>query len=168
MNHPLNLNLLSVKDPKNNNTLLTKVFFKPTDIHQMLHKHSFHPKHTFKGLLRSQIIRFFRLCSNEKDCILFQALCKRNYSKRWMRGIKGKTVRELQIKQRRSNIGIPTTSRWGSKPCNIMNCMTCHLISDCSNVTSTVTQKTFQCLFSFFNWISIINKTTYMKTSCII
>ena len=45
------------KDPKNNNTLLTKVFFKPTDIHQMLHKHSFHPKHTFKGLLRSQIIR---------------------------------------------------------------------------------------------------------------
>ena len=34
------------KDPKNNNTLLTKVFFKPTDIHQMLHKHSFHPKHT--------------------------------------------------------------------------------------------------------------------------
>jgi len=70
MNHPLNLNLLSVlisvnylnttifKDPKNNNTLLTKVFFKPTDIHQMLDKHPFHPKHTYKGLLRSQIIRF--------------------------------------------------------------------------------------------------------------
>ena len=52
-------------------------------------------------------------------------------------------VRELQIKQRRSNTGIPTTSRWGSKPCNIMNCMACHLISDCSNITSTVTQKTF-------------------------
>jgi len=30
-----------VKDPKNNNTLSTKVFFKATDIHQMLHKHSF-------------------------------------------------------------------------------------------------------------------------------
>jgi len=50
----------------------------------------------------------------------------------------------LQIKQRRSNTGIPTTSRWGSKPCNIMNCMTCHLISDCSNITSTLTRKTFR------------------------
>ena len=79
------------KDPKNNNTLLTKVFFKATDIHQMLHKHSFHPKHTFKSLLRLQIIRFVRICSNEKDFdkawdILFQALCKTNYSKRWMCG----------------------------------------------------------------------------------
>jgi len=88
----------------------------------MFHKHYFHPKHTFKGLLRSQII-----CSNEKDFdkasgIIFQALYKINYSKRWMRGIKGKTVGELQIKQRRSHIGIPTTSRWGSKPCNIIHC----------------------------------------------
>jgi len=32
-----------------------------------------------------------------------------------MHGIKGKTVRELQIKQRRSNTGIPTTSRLGFK-----------------------------------------------------
>jgi len=41
----------------------------------------------------------------------FQVLCKKNYSKIWMRGIKGETVMELQIKQRRSNTGIPTTSR---------------------------------------------------------
>ena len=40
--------------------------------------------------------------------ILFQALSKRNYSKRWLRGIKGKTVRDWQIKQRRSNTAIPT------------------------------------------------------------
>jgi len=134
------------KEPKNNNTLLTKVIFKPTGIHQILHKHSFHPK--FKGLLRLQILRFFRIRSKEKDFdkawgILYQTLCKRNYSKRWMRGIKGKTVMELQIKQRRSNTGILTKNRWGSKPCNIMNCMTCHLISDYSNTTSIVTEKTF-------------------------
>ena len=40
------------KDPDKNKTLLTKVFFKPTDKQQLLHKHSFHPKHTFKGLIK--------------------------------------------------------------------------------------------------------------------
>ena len=60
-----------------------------------------------------------------------------------MRGIKGKTVRELQIKQGRSNAAIPTNRCWGSKPCNVINCMTCHLISDCSNTASTVVPKTF-------------------------
>jgi len=40
-----------------------------------------HLKHTFKGLLRLQIMRFFRIFSNEKDVdkawgILFQDLCK--------------------------------------------------------------------------------------------
>ena len=37
------------KDPKYPNSLLTKVYFKPTDIHQLLDKTSFHPKHTFSG-----------------------------------------------------------------------------------------------------------------------
>ena len=33
------------KDPKYQNSLLTKVYFKPTDIHQLLDNTSFHPKH---------------------------------------------------------------------------------------------------------------------------
>ena len=32
------------------NTLEAKVYFKPTDTHQLLHKSSFHPRHTFLGL----------------------------------------------------------------------------------------------------------------------
>ena len=35
-------------------TLSTKIYFKPTDTHALLHKHSYHPKHTFKGILKSQ------------------------------------------------------------------------------------------------------------------
>jgi len=62
-----------------------------------------------------------------------------------MRGIKGKTVRELQTKQRRSNTTIPTSCS-GFKLFNIKNCMTCHLISDCLNITSTVTYKTVSIL----------------------
>ena len=135
-------------DPNSRNNLLTKVYFKPTDTHQMLHKRSFHPKHTFKGLIKSQIMRFFRICSKYIDFdeawhVYFQALAKRNYSKRWLRGIKGKTVRELQINQRRTNMCFPTTSRWGSKPCGADRCLTCAIISQCPNIKSHFTGKTY-------------------------
>jgi len=55
------------KNENNNGKLLTRVYFKPTDTHQLLHKESFHPKHTFKGILKSQIIRFHRICLRQKD-----------------------------------------------------------------------------------------------------
>jgi len=38
-------------------------FFKPTDTHQLLHGSSYHPKHTTKGILKSQILRFKRISS---------------------------------------------------------------------------------------------------------
>lgn len=66
-------------------TLQTKVFFKPTDTHQLLHTDSFHPKHTTKGILKSQLIRFKRISSFWEDyvitCkILFSILKFRGYS----------------------------------------------------------------------------------------
>lgn len=83
------------------NQLQTKVFFKPTDVHCLLHKTSYHPKHTFKGLIKSQLIRFYRICSqeqhfNEATQILFNALRPRGYSKRFLRSIKADTLRELR------------------------------------------------------------------------
>jgi hypothetical protein len=74
-------------------TLLTKVYFKETDTHQLLHKDSFHPLHTSKGVLKSQILRFQRISSTYKDfssaCqVLFKSLVKRNYSSRLMRKMK--------------------------------------------------------------------------------
>lgn len=77
----------------------TKVFFKPTDSHQLLHKKSFHPKHTFGGVIKSQFLRFFRICNNKKDfdsaCnILMNSLQSRGYSKRFLRKIKTDTVFE--------------------------------------------------------------------------
>ena len=70
------------KDPKYPNSLLTKVYFKPTDIHQLLDKTSFHPKHTFSGILKSQITRFYRICSEPSEfekawSILYEALSKK-------------------------------------------------------------------------------------------
>lgn len=73
--------------------LLTKVFFKQTDTHQLLHKSSFHPPHTTRGVLKSQLLRFKRISSTFVDydvaCkILFGALAKRNYSRSLMRKMK--------------------------------------------------------------------------------
>lgn len=69
----------------------TKVFFKDTDTHALLHKSSFHPRHTFRGLVKSQLIRFRRICSGDADFwdavrILYRALTKRGYSRSFLRG----------------------------------------------------------------------------------
>jgi hypothetical protein len=44
--------------------LKTRVFFEPTDTHQLLHGLSFHPK---RGVLKSQFIRFKRICSSFRE-----------------------------------------------------------------------------------------------------
>ena len=61
------------------------VYFKPTDSHQLLHRNSCHPQHTFKGVVKSQILRFRRLCSEaerfENACgIIHKSLRTRGYS----------------------------------------------------------------------------------------
>lgn len=80
------------KDPdfQINQKLQTKVFFKKTDTHTLLHKTSFHPRHTFEGLIKSQLIRFDRICSFSEDfweakTILFKVLRKRGYSRTFLR-----------------------------------------------------------------------------------
>jgi hypothetical protein len=81
------------KDENNVTILHTKIYFKDTDTHQLLHKASYHPKHTFKGIIKSQLLRFKRLSSTLLDydntCkILFESLTKRNYSKSFLRKMK--------------------------------------------------------------------------------
>lgn len=74
-------------------TLQTRVYFKDTDTHQLLHKQSFHPRHTFTGVLKAQLLRFKRISSSRSDysdacSTLFAALQKRNYSKSLLRKMK--------------------------------------------------------------------------------
>lgn len=82
------------KHTENNvTTLQTKVYFKETDTHQLLHRSSFHPTHTFKGILKSQVLRFRRLSSYKTDydwaCrTLFHSLRKRGYNYRLLRKTK--------------------------------------------------------------------------------
>lgn len=73
-----------------NGSLDIKVFFKQTDTHALLFKTSFHPTHTFRGLVKSQLLRFFRICT-QKECfwesvrILFGALRKRGYTRSFLK-----------------------------------------------------------------------------------
>ena len=70
---------------KDTNRLDVKVFFKETDSHSLLYRTSFHPRHTFKGLVKSQLIRFKRICTRQEDFrqavkILFSSLIHRGYT----------------------------------------------------------------------------------------
>jgi hypothetical protein len=78
---------------KANNTIQTKVFFKPTDSHLLLHFNSSHPRHTFRGIIKSQLIRFKRLCSKNTDFeqaanTLFTELKKRGYKRKFLDSVK--------------------------------------------------------------------------------
>lgn len=93
--HQTEINFLDTtvfKGPEFESTgkLDVKVFFKETDSHALLHKSSFHPKHTFRGILRSQLLRFRRICTRstnrrEATRILFKALRNRGYSRSFLR-----------------------------------------------------------------------------------
>ena len=114
----------------------TKVFFKPTDTHQLLHKKSFHPKHTFKGLIKSQILRFKRISSLQSDLqktinILFRALRRRGYSNRFLRKIKNETLYPKE------------TSGHSASPCNSGRCGTCPHFPHSDSFICTNSNKTY-------------------------
>lgn len=67
-----------------------KVFFKTTDTHALLHRHSFHPTHTFKGIVKAQLLRFHRICTQKEDFeeavkILYKALRQRGYTRTFLK-----------------------------------------------------------------------------------
>ncbi|KAL2076550.1 hypothetical protein ACEWY4_027853 [Coilia grayii] len=67
-----------------------KVYFKETDTHSLLHKTSYHPAHTYRGIVKSQLLRFHRICSNRDQFhkatrTLFSVLRTRGYSRSFLR-----------------------------------------------------------------------------------
>lgn len=96
----------------------TRVYFKPTDSLQLLDKYSYHPKHTYRGLIKSQILRYKRICNNDHDvevaCSkLFKALKSRHYSRRFLREIKAKTLHPQE------NLADGKSERCGHNRCHV-------------------------------------------------
>ena len=107
----------------NNHQLEVKVYFKKTDLHTLLFKTSFHPKHTFGGIVKSQLIRFDRICTRKADFleavkILFKALRHRGYSRTFLRRCL-KTFKLKKVKDQRALIPLITT--FGSISKNLNN-----------------------------------------------
>ncbi len=106
----------------NNFKLDTKVYFKSTDTHALLHKDSFHPKHTFKGIVKSQLLRFSRICTREEHfreagVTLFKALRKRGYGRTFLRHCL-RTFREKKVRGHGNLIPLITTFSSVSKGLN--------------------------------------------------
>ncbi|MGL5567368.1 MAG: hypothetical protein ACRDC4_16715, partial [Plesiomonas sp.] len=86
----LDITIYKGPDFETTRRLDTKVFFKETDMHALLQYKSFHPRHTFQGIVSSQLLRFSRICSKERDfleaqTILFRALRSRGYPRSKLR-----------------------------------------------------------------------------------
>lgn len=95
VSHPTSVDFLDTTTYKGpdfvkTNVLDTKVYFKETDTHALLFKTSYHPKHTFAGIVKSQLLRFHRIYSRTEDFraavkILFSALSTRGYGRSFLR-----------------------------------------------------------------------------------
>ena len=107
------------KGPKyhKENKLDSKVYFKPTDTHAVLHRESFHPQHTFRGIIKSQLLRFQRICTEECEFwkavkILFSVLRIRGYSRSYLR----RSLREFKtVKERDGKFILPIVTLYSSK-----------------------------------------------------
>lgn len=104
--HCTEINFLDTTTFKGPNFPLTgqldvRVYFKPTDAHALLHETSFHPRHTFRGIIYSQLLRFQRICTRAEDRnkateTLFQAMRKRGYSRTFLRKIRKQVLENNQ------------------------------------------------------------------------
>lgn len=122
-----------------------KVFFKETDTHQLLYKSSFHPKHTFSGIIKSQVLRFHRICTQTSDfnracTIVFSKLRERGYSKRFLRSIKNTTLAEIEAKNRLFDA---SDIDHKSSPCLSSRCKTCPFIAKTHFFQSNITHKRY-------------------------
>lgn len=109
----LDTTIFKGKDFQTHLQLDIKVHFKNTDTHALLHKDSFHPKHTFRGIVKSQLLRFKRICTREEHFkeagkVLFKVLRKRGYSRPFLRHCL-KTFQERKEKDHGNLIPLITT-----------------------------------------------------------
>lgn len=118
------LDTVTFKGPHFNQTgrLDIKIYFKETDTHALLHKQSFHPKHTFRGIVKSQLLRFHKICTRDEDFkmatkTLFTALRNRGYSRSFLRQAL-KTFLDQKSKQDKNIIPLISTFSKASQQLN--------------------------------------------------
>lgn len=116
--------------------LRTRVFFKSTDTHQLLHGRSFHPRHSCRGVLKSQLIRFKRICSTKAEYehaafTLYRVLKGRGYSR--------SLFRKLKYEVWRSNFSCAI--RRSKRNCNAKIWPVIHFFDSLSSKASLLTRR---------------------------
>lgn len=124
------VNFLDCTVFKSKDKLCTKIFFKESNNHQLLHPNSYHPTHTFNGIVKAQILRYIRLSSLHADfqhsyLTLKHSLQTQGYSRSKIRNCKASAFKSTAFSQ------ISMIS--GCSPC----CQNrCHI---CKHINSTKT-----------------------------
>ena len=134
---PTSVNFLDVTIFKGPNfhllgTFDTKVYVKPTDTHELLHKTSYHPRHTFRGIVKSQFQRFWRICTQREDFddsvnSLIDVLLTRGYNLKFLRRILWETVEGMD------------NQSFSTSPCNGSGCTLCKHLSPRTTSLKTAT-----------------------------
>lgn len=106
---------------KSSEKLCTKVFFKESNSLQLLHPKSYHPTHTFKGIIKAQILRYIRLSSFHIDFqntynTLKDSLLHMGYSRSIIRNCKSDAFKGTAVS---SNSLITGCQRCNSYRCHI-------------------------------------------------
>ena len=132
----------------NHTVLHSRVFFKPTDNHQLLHMKSFHPSHTFRGVLKSQLLRFKRLSSTYADYelvsnILFKCLSDRGYNARLYNKLRFEIWPPYRPFILHCKTDLPTMR---ASTCGSNKCLTCKAIQSSDHFTSSTYNKIYPIL----------------------
>jgi len=118
----------------------TKVFFKSTNNLQLLHPKSYHPIHTFKGIIKAQLLRYIRLSSSYNDfqrsyLLLKHSLLQIGYSRSLIRKCKFEVFTCTALS---TNFMIA-----GCHRCNQYRCHICGFVK----LTKTIQGNTLNSLF---------------------
>ena len=135
------INFLDCNVFKNHSKLSTKVFFKPTDTHKLLHPKSYHPAHVFKGIVKAQLLRYIRLSSHFHDFMQSYRILSKStllnygYTRSFIRICKQSAL-SLTNCQRNSMIT-------GCQPCRSKQCRMCFYTRSTAIVTNNLHNHTF-------------------------
>lgn len=110
-----------------NKSLECQVHFKETDSRRLLDGTSFHPSHTSKGVIKSQLLRYRRLCTRGRDATkatqsLFRILEEQGFKMKMLRKIEQEVLAIPNPDEPRpkKTVGIPLIALWDPRMTSVI------------------------------------------------
>ena len=95
------------------NSFQFKLYLKPVDNQNLIHADSAHAPHIFRGIIKSQLIRFKRICSTQSAYLearngLFASQVKRGYDLKFLLDIDYSLQHNFKLKSKKYNTFVDT------------------------------------------------------------